>query len=678
MRAAVLCFLSIPVALALATFTVKDNCDRTCGNMSVPFPSGLDESCAWNSYLVLSRNHTSRDLSLGDNIPVLDISVKNGTMTIGQYRAFDCYDENGHLLDDSVLTLRSHLVKTGNIHSHFSDTQNKLTVFGCDTSAVILDATRTSESGCFSYCREDINFIAESYCSGYRCCETSIPRSLRSLHIFMSGSTNYTSVQDFSSYFLSQMICSLKNNQNVVLDWVVERELTCKAAQSNRPSYACGANSFCSDFRRGQGYRCFCDAGCTGIPYASPLSPGCQGITLIKDPRRYPLHGNCKNTPRNYTCDCPFGMTGDGKVGCQISSLATTAAEPKRDVRQNGGEILKHQRVKIFTEAQSAKATNHYDTSNKLGEGGFASIYKGRIDGDVLFAIKKPKDVLVNKSKDMNKDLSLSTHDEFLHEISIISQVNHKNLVKLLGICLETNVPLLVYEFIPNGTLYHHIHDKRSTVLRSWKNCLRIASEATLALEYLHSLADSPVIHSDVKFLNILLDKKHSAKVSDFGASADRVQGTIGYLDPKYLTIGELTTKSDVYKKYGEKINTVQFFISPTENQTLIHMTKFEASNEGELQEIEAVGSLGRRCLNFNGVERSTMKEVAEQLARINKNLWANQQDDEETRIVLDETGCDSLRTSISEMNKLNRLLFYYLTSKQPLLVPVSDSCFLT
>ncbi|XP_039165951.1 wall-associated receptor kinase-like 8 [Eucalyptus grandis] len=140
---------------------------------------------------------------------------------------------------------------------------------------------------------------------------------------------------------------------------------------------------------------------------------------------------------------------------------------------------------------------------------------------------------------------------------SLTSTVYHKNLVKLLGIRLETNVPLLVYEFIPNGTLYHHIHDKRSTVLCSWKNCLRIASEATLALEYLHSLVDPPVIHSNVKSLNILLDKKHSAKVSDFKASvlispgkthiADRVRGTIGYLDPKYLTTGELTMKCDTY-----------------------------------------------------------------------------------------------------------------------------------
>ncbi|XP_039170380.1 wall-associated receptor kinase 2 [Eucalyptus grandis] len=673
------------MALALATFTVKDNCDRTCGNMSVPFPFGLDESCARNSYLVLSCNHTSGGLSLGDDIPVLDVSVENGTMTIGQYRAFDCYDEGGHLLDDSVPDTSITLGEDGQYT--FSDTRNKLTVFGCDTLAFILGANGTAGSGCFSYCHEDINFTAESYCSGYRCCQTSIPKSLRSLNISMISATNYTSVYNFSSCGSAFLVDQDSFNE----------------AQSNRSIYACGANSFCSDFRNGQGYRCLCDAGYTGNPYASPLSPGCQDIDECKDPRRYPCHGNCKNTPGNYTCDCPFGMTGDGKVGCQISGLAPTAAvivsitlsvvvsglvllickrrAKERYFRQNGGEILKHQRVKIFTEAQLAKATNNYDTCNKLGEGGFASVYKGRIDGDILVAVKKLRDVLVNKPKDMNKDLSLSTHDEFMHEISIVSQVNHKNLVKLLGICLETKVPLLVYEFITNGTLHHHIHDKRSTILHSWKNCLRVASKVALALVYLHSLADPPIIHSDVKSLNILLDEKYSAKVSDFGASvlmslgkthiADKVQGTIGYLDPEYLITGELTTKSDVYSfgvvlvelltgemptqraKYKEKINTIQSIISTMENRTLIHMTKFEASNEAELREIEAVGSLARRCLNFNGIKRPTMREVAKQLARINKNPWADQWDDTETQSLLDNMRCDSLRTSISEMNKL-------------------------
>ncbi|KAF8022401.1 hypothetical protein BT93_F0054 [Corymbia citriodora subsp. variegata] len=667
MRAAVLCFLSIPMALALATFTEKDNCDRTCGNVSVPFPFGLDESCAWSSSLALGCDNKSGSLSLGEGVPVYDISVESGTMTVGIYGALDCYDASGRGLNRSLPYAWTKLAG----HYTLSDARNKLIVLGCDTLALISDAYNTFGSGCFSYCTEAVNFTAEGACSGVGCCQTSIPKSLRSLNISMASMWNYTSVHSFSSCgsaFVADQESfnvsdyklpvpddiSVKIESKVVLDWVVQRNLTCEEAQRNRSSYACGANSNCSDFEKGNGYRCFCKPGYTGNPYASPLFPlpGCIVIVAVT------------------SCIIASGL---------VLFICNRRAK-ERYFRQNGGEFLKHQRVKIFTEAQLAKATNNYDVGNKLGEGGFASVYKGRIDGNILVAIKKPRDVPTRKLKDMNKDLSLSTHDEFQHEISIISQVNHKNLVKLLGICLETKVPLLVYEFIPNGTLYHHIHDKRLTVLRLWKNCLRIALEAASALDYLHSLADPPVIHGDVKSLNMLLDEEYSAKVSDFGASilispgkthiAERMQGTLGYLDPEYLTTGELTTKSDVYSfgvvlvelltgetptrraKSGEKTNTIQAFISAVDNRTLLHMTNFEASNEGEVREIEAVGSLARRCLNYNGVNRPTMREVAEQLARINKTSWADQRNDEETQSLLGEARCDSPWTSISEMNK--------------------------
>lgn len=722
MKAAVFYFL--PMALALVSFAEKHKCNQKCGNMSVPFPFGLDESCAWNPKLVLTCKHalTPPKLYLTGDIPVLDIYVENGTMTVSGKIAFDCYDKTGHQLDGSHPDILIPLDEDGQYT--FSDTRNRFTTFGCETMGTIMAPDGIMGSACVAYCLEDVNFKAKGTCSARGCCQTSIPGIMRNLSIFLQSLTNYTSVSNFSScgsaFLVDQESFNVSDYKlpvpadmrkdiypRVVLDWVVERNLTCEKARLNPSSYPCGANSNCSDFGK-EGYRCFCKPGYAGNPYVLPLSPrsaGCEDIDECKNPGRYPCHGNCKNTAGDYTCHCPFGMYGYGKVSCQISRLAIIAIiaavivavmlcivvsglvllickrrAKERHFRQNGGEILKHQRVKIFSEAELAKATNNYDASNKLGEGGFASVYRGRIDGDILVAVKKPRDVPIKKPKDTNKDGSLSTHDEFLHEIGIISQVNHRNLVKLMGICLETKVPLLVYEFIPNGTLYYHIHDKGSTVLQSWKNCLRIALEAALALEYLHSLANPPVIHSDVKSLNILLDEKYSAKISDFGASvlispgkthiAERIQGTIGYLDPEYLTTGELTTKSDVYsfgvvlvelltgemptrhRKSGEKINIIQSFISAVEDQTLLHMIKFEPSNEGEVREIEAVGSLTRRCLNYNGVSRPTMWEVAEQLARINKNLWADQQNNEETQSLLNETRCDSLLTSVSAMNK--------------------------
>ncbi|KAI6668443.1 hypothetical protein NL676_013526 [Syzygium grande] len=290
MRAAVLWFLP----MALATFTEKDDCNRTCGNMSVPLPFGLDESCARNSDFVLTCNHTSAPprLVLGINLSVFNISVENGTMIVDNYRAYNCYDQSGHPLNGSLT--RTWITVSEDGPYTFSDTRNKLTVFGCDTSARISDAAGTFGSGCFSYCREDIDFKAESACSGLGCCQTSIPKSLRSLNISMNSSTNYQSVRNFSSCGSAFVVdqesfnvsdyklpvpadMRLHTYSKIVLDWVVQRDMTCKEARLNKSSYACGDNSFCSYFTNGQGYRCVCEAGYTGNPYGSR---GCEGTEI--------------------------------------------------------------------------------------------------------------------------------------------------------------------------------------------------------------------------------------------------------------------------------------------------------------------------------------------------------------------------------------------------------------
>ncbi|XVE60232.1 hypothetical protein DITRI_Ditri05aG0111700 [Diplodiscus trichospermus] len=308
--------------------------------------------------------------------------------------------------------------------------------------------------------------------------------------------------------------------------------------------------------------------------------------------------------------------------------------------QQNGGNLLQEklsqregcgEKVKVFAADELEKATNNYHESRILGQGGQGTVYKGILTDGRVVAIKK------------SRIGDQSQVEPFINEITVLYQINHRNVVKLLGCCLETAVPLLVYEYVTNGTLFDHLHNVSSASFLPWEARLRIAVETAEALSYLHSAASVPIIHRDIKLANILLDENYTAKVSDFGASrlipSDQtqvttiVQGTFGYLDPEYMHTGQLTEKSDVYsfgvvivelltgqkvvcfERSEEKKVLAMYFVSLMKEGRLLEILDPRMLNDGNIEHLKEVAGLAWRCVRVKGEERPTMKEIAHELA---------------------------------------------------------------
>ncbi|KAL3813366.1 hypothetical protein ACJIZ3_014634 [Penstemon smallii] len=239
-----------------------------------------------------------------------------------------------------------------------------------------------------------------------------------------------------------------------------------------------------------------------------------------------------------------------------ISSSSTTSnnAESVPSTPKIEDELKIASQLRKFTYNELKLATRNFRSDCLLGEGGFGCVFKGWVNENGSTPVK-PGTGLTVAVKTLNHD-GLQGHKEWLAEINYLGELVHPHLVKLIGYCIEDDQRLLVYEFMPRGSLENHLF--RRPLPLPWSIRMKIALNAAKGLAFLHEEAEKPVIYRDFKTSNILLDVDYNAKLSDFGLAKDgpegdnthvstRVMGTYGYAAPEYVMTGHLTAKSDVY-----------------------------------------------------------------------------------------------------------------------------------
>ncbi|KAF3965363.1 hypothetical protein CMV_010444 [Castanea mollissima] len=473
--------LGLIILAATAASQPNSNCMQNCGSLNIPYPFGTREGCYLEESFLIICNDTHFNppmpfLGYG-NLQVLNISL-DGELRVSTFVARDCYNKSGLNFSNSYSSLTSP-------NFPISHERNMFTAIGCDTLALIgnIDG-KNYTTGCLSLC-DNIESVDTGYCSGIGCCQTSIPKGVTDFIVVFLSFDNHSKVLEFNpcdigfvveenAYNFSSLdLTNFKNDTvPVVLDWAVGNE-TCLDAQRNSVSYACKAeNSTCYESNNSPGYRCNCSSGFQGNPY---LLHGCYDINECENSN--PCDKECHNIPGSFYCNCPKGYEGDGLkngTGCRakvsqsnliIITLCISVGLlvllvggswiywglKKRKLiklkekffQQNGGLLLQQklsshsgsmETARIYSAEELENATNNYDEKRVLGQGGYGTVYRGILPNDKVIAIKK------------SKIGSQSQVEQFVNEITVLTQIIHRNVVKLLELltgrmALSFNMP---------------------------------------------------------------------------------------------------------------------------------------------------------------------------------------------------------------------------------------------
>ncbi|GJN02711.1 hypothetical protein PR202_ga20089 [Eleusine coracana subsp. coracana] len=532
----------------------RPRCRRQCGNVTVPYPFGIGAGChhgaTANGFRLRCDARRRRLTVAGYGHVVAAISVPKAEATVLLNASRACYDRPS----GRVVGRREKPMALNGSAFLFSSMKSKFVSIGCPGLSYFFDG-----GGGLRDRVHETTFLENSTACSYAF-------MVDAMWFWLAGA-RFNRTGDFAV--------------PVILDWAIRDAPGCAAARRDAGTYACrSAHAVCLESSNGPGYICNCTDGYEGNPY---VTDGCSDVNECERRDEFLCYGVCINTPGSFICTCPKGSSGNATtwlpprhqvhhtalkaVSASACSCCCWSASRRTYGFRRGGCSEQSSGSSSRTAACSCisswapwpapawrsassrrRRSAGLPTASRrrasLGRGGHGVVYKGVLPDGSAVAVKRSMTVDARQVR------------EFAREMLILSQINHRHVVKLVGCCLEVEVPMLVYEYVPNGNLSSQIHG--GGVLLPPAARLRVAAESADALAYMHSSASPPILHRDVKSANILLDGDLAAKVADLGASrlapageaaavATMVQGTLGYLDPEYLLTCQLTSKSDVY-----------------------------------------------------------------------------------------------------------------------------------
>ncbi|CAL5090041.1 unnamed protein product [Urochloa decumbens] len=616
-------------------------CPTKCGDVEIPYPFGIGAGCFRSKGFEISciANGTNNPMvalsSATRTIPVTSLSVaplpEAKVMLPVAYR---CYNSTGGTMSefDGHVDVNKHGVY------RISAARNMFVVLGCNTGAYTVNSYSNGTGrydhqyymGCFTYCSGPTS-ATDGRCASVGCCHVDIAPGLTdSLVNFQhwphDGMEEYSPCDmaflvDKHSYGFRASDLRMdvsRASMPVWLDWAIRDDsaLSCAGAK-NSSRYACvsvKSEKAAAVLREKFQWQ-----------EALPRATMCL---LQVDPAMV-------TKPQCICSDGDVSVFAAVSYWCCISLafsllavalLFTVIVCHKRRMNQlfqkNGGSVIQQvDNIRIFTKEELKKITKN--NSHILGKGGSGQVYKGTLEDSTTVAVKASIEV------------SEALKEDFTNEVIIQSQMIHKNIIKLLGCCLEVDVPMLVYEFAPNGNLHNILHGKDNRHLSlSLDLRLDIATESAEGLKYMHWSTNHTIRHGDVKSGNILLDANFMPKISDFGTSkllgrdedfATFVVGSMGYIDPVFHQTGLLTQKSDVYSFvllelicrkptiYDEHCSLVIEFhrVLAKDNSGRATFDKDISVTEEDVFVLEEIGKLAIECLNEEVEARPDMKEVA-------------------------------------------------------------------